>query len=71
MPAIVYDTGALLAAERRNPDFLALHDELTGARIRPLVPVAVLAQAPIVTSDPGDLTRIADSIGVKIRLFRT
>jgi hypothetical protein len=26
---------------------------------------------PIVTSDPGDLTRIADSIGVKIRLFRT
>lgn len=126
MPAIVYDTGALLAAERRNPDFVALHDELTSARIRPLVPVVVLAQAwrggpphqisrvlkgcdilpgdertgraagvacaaagtadvvdaivivtavrhqaPIVTSDPGDLTRIADSIGVKIRLFRT
>ena len=45
MPAIVYDTGALLAAERRNPDFLALHDELTSARIRPLVPVVVLAQA--------------------------
>jgi hypothetical protein len=45
MPAIVYDTGALLAAERRNPDFLALHDELTKARIRPLVPVVVLAQA--------------------------
>jgi hypothetical protein len=125
MPAIVYDTGALLA-ERRNPDFLALHDELTKARIRPLVPVVVLAQAwrgspqhqislvhracdilpedqptrraaglacavsgtadvgdaivivtavrhqaPVVTSDPGDLTRIADSIGVKIRLFPT
>ena len=31
MPAIVYDTGALLAAERHNPDFLALHDELTRA----------------------------------------
>lgn len=43
--AIVYDTGALLAAERRNPDFLALHDELTAARIRPIVPVVVLAQA--------------------------
>ena len=126
MPAIVYDTGALLAAERRNPDFLALHDELTTARIRPLVPVVVLAQAwrggpqhqisrvlkgcdilrddqhigraagvacaasgtadvvdaiviatavrhqaPIVTSDPGDLTHIADSIGVKIRLYPT
>ena len=45
MPTIVYDTGALLAAERHNPDFLALHDELTRARIRPLVPVVALAQA--------------------------
>ena len=45
MPTIVYDTGALLAAERHNLDFLALHDELTRARIRPLVPVVVLAQA--------------------------
>lgn len=45
MATIVYDTGALLAAERRNPDFLALHDELTAARIRPIVPVVVLAQA--------------------------
>lgn len=126
MPALVYDTGALLAAERRNPDFLALHDEVTGARIRPIVPVVVLAQAwrggpqhqisrvlkgcdilpddaatgraagvacaasgtadvvdsiviviavryqaAVVTSDPGELTRIADSIGVKIRLFPT
>jgi predicted nucleic acid-binding protein len=123
---IVYDTGALLAAERRNPDFLALHDELTAARIRPIVPVVVLAQAwrggpqhqisrvlkacdiipdnersgraagiacavagttdvvdaivvatavrhqaPVVTSDPGDLTHIADAIGVKIRLYTT
>ena len=126
MPAIVYDTGALLAAERRNPDLLALHDELTSARIRPLVPVVVLAQAwrggpqhqisrvlkacdivsddqrigraagvacaaagttdvvdaiviatavrhqaPVVTSDPGDLARIADAVGVKIKLYPT
>lgn len=124
MPAIVYDTGALLSAERRNPDFIALHDELTSARIRPLVPVVVLAQAwrggpqhqisrvlkgcdilpddvqagraagiacaasgtadvvdaivivtavrhqaAIVTCDPGDLSQIASSIGVKIQLF--
>ncbi len=124
MRAIVYDTGALLAAERGNPDFLALHDEVTKARIRPVVPVVVLAQAwrggpqhqisrvlkgsdilpddqrvgraagvacaasgtadvvdaivivtavqnqaPVVTSDPGDLARIADAIGVKIQLF--
>jgi predicted nucleic acid-binding protein len=126
MPTVVYDAGALLAAERRNPDFLALHDELTAARIRPIVPVVVLAQvwrggpqhqisrvlkgcdivpdderigraagvacaaagtadvvdalviatavrhqAPVVTSDPGDLSHIADSIGVKIRLYAT
>jgi predicted nucleic acid-binding protein len=126
MPALVYDTGALLAAERRNPDFLALHDQATAARIRPIVPVVVLAQAwrggpqhqisrvlkgcdvlpdaaatgraagvacaasgtadvvdaiviatavryqaAVVTSDPGDLTRLADAIGVKIRLFPT
>ena len=126
MPSIVYDTGALLAAERRSPDFLALHNEVTAARIRPLVPVVVLAQAwrggpqhqisrvlkgcdivpddertgraagvacaasgtadvvdaivvaiaarhqaPIVTSDPGDLTRIADALGIKIRLYPT
>ena len=124
MATIVYDTGALLAAERRNPDFLALHDELMASRIRPIVPVVVLAQAwrggpqpqisrvlkgcdiipdderigraaglacatsgtadvvdaiviatavrhqaPVVTSDPGDLTHIAGSIGVKIRLY--
>jgi predicted nucleic acid-binding protein len=126
MPGLVYDAGALLAAERRNPDFLALHDEVTAARIRPIVPVVVLAQAwrggpqhqisrvlkgcdilpddaatgraagvacaasgtsdvvdaiviatavryqaSVVTSDPGDLARLADSIGVKIRLFPT
>jgi hypothetical protein len=124
MPALVYDTGALLAAERRNPDFLALHDEVTRARIRPIVPVVVLAQAwpggpqhqisrvlkgcdilpddaatgraagvacaasatadvvdaiviavryqaAVVASDPRDLTRLADAIGVKIHLFPT
>jgi predicted nucleic acid-binding protein len=124
MPTVVYDTGALVAAERRDPEFLALHDELTAARIRPVVPVVVLAQAwrggpqhqisrvlkgcdiipddertgraagvacgssgtadvvdaivvatavryhaPVVTSDSGDITRVADSVGVKIRLY--
>jgi predicted nucleic acid-binding protein len=121
---IVYDTGALLAAERRSPDLLALHNELTAAHIRPLVPVVVLAQAwrggpqhqisralkgcdilpddqrtgraagvvckssgttdvvdaivvvtavqqqaSVVTSDPDDLTNLAESIGVKLKLF--
>jgi predicted nucleic acid-binding protein len=124
MPTVVYDTGALVAAERRDPDFLALHDELTSARIRPVVPVVVLAQAwrggpqhqisrvlkgcdivpddertgtaagvacgasgtadvvdaivvttavryqaPVVTSDSEDIRRIADALGLKIRLY--
>lgn len=124
MRSIVYDAGALLAAERRNPDLLALHDELTAAHIRPIVPVVILAQAwrggpqhqisrilkgcdilpddqrtgraagvvckasstsdvvdaivvvtavqqqaSVVTSDPDDLTQLADSIGVKLKLF--
>jgi len=124
MPTVVYDTGALVAAERRDPDFLALHDELTAARIRPVVPVVVLAQAwrggpqhqisrvlkgcdivpddertgraagvacgasgtadvvdaivvttavryqaPVVTSDSDDITRIAEALGLKIRLY--
>jgi hypothetical protein len=30
-----------------------------------------ISTCPVVTSDPGDLARLADSIGVKIRLFAT
>ncbi len=125
MPAVVYDTGALLAAERWHPDVVALHERLTAARLRPLVPVVVLAQAwrggpqpnlsrllkgchvlpddervgraagaacaaaatsdvvdavvvvtavahgaLVVTSDPVDLTRLADALGVRLSLFR-
>ena len=35
-----------------------------------VIVTAVRYQASVVTSNPGDLTRIADSIGVKIRLLR-
>lgn len=45
MAGLVYDTGALLAAERRNRDLWALHDEALAADILPVVPVVVLAQA--------------------------
>ena len=34
-----------------------------------VIVTAVQNQAPVVTSDPGDLARIADAIGVKIQLF--
>jgi hypothetical protein len=36
-----------------------------------VITTAVRHQAPVVTSDPGDLTRIADCIGARIRIFAT
>ena len=44
MSEIVYDTGALLAAERRDVGLWALHAELIAADTIPIVPVPVLAQ---------------------------
>ncbi|MGH3329052.1 MAG: twitching motility protein PilT [Streptomycetales bacterium] len=45
MSGLIYDAGALLAAERRDTRLWALHDEAMGAGILPVVPVVVLAQA--------------------------
>lgn len=45
MSRIVYDTGALLAAERRHRGLWALHEQSLGSGVRPIVPVVVLAQA--------------------------
>lgn len=36
-----------------------------------VIATAVRHQAPVVTSDPGDLAHIADAIGVRIRLYPT
>ncbi|MEV6415539.1 PIN domain-containing protein [Kribbella sp. NPDC051718] len=44
MRSIVYDAGALVAAERGSPRMLILHKELAAAHVRPIVPVVVLAQ---------------------------
>jgi hypothetical protein len=49
---------------RPRPDVLVVGGGIVGV-------TAVRHQAPVVTSGTGDLTRIADSIGVKIRLFPT
>jgi predicted nucleic acid-binding protein len=43
--SVVYDTGALIAAERRDPSMWAFHDEALAIGHRPVVPVTVLAQA--------------------------
>lgn len=45
MSGLVYDTGALLAAERRHRGLWALHEQSLAGGIRPVVPVMVLAQA--------------------------
>ncbi|MGH3344140.1 MAG: PIN domain-containing protein [Carbonactinosporaceae bacterium] len=122
--ALVYDAGALLAAERGDPEMIALHAEVNAAGIQPIVPVVALAQAwrggpqhriswllkgcevlpdderlgraagvacassrtvdvvdalvvamalrhnaAVVTSDPADLRRVADAVGIKLALF--
>jgi predicted nucleic acid-binding protein len=54
------------------PDLSALGRLGTGPALDAIViATAVRHQAPVVTSDPRDLTHIADSIGVKIRLYTT
>lgn len=125
MTGVVYDAGALLAAERRDPRLWALHDEALARDVVPLVPVVVLAQAwrggpqaslsrllrgclvepdtealgraagracavagtadvvdaivvvtallhhaAVLTSDPGDLGRIADALRAHVPLHR-
>ncbi|MGH3824226.1 MAG: PIN domain-containing protein [Pseudonocardiaceae bacterium] len=45
MPGIVYDTGALVAAERRHRGVWALHEQSLAGGVRPIVPVVILAQA--------------------------
>ena len=41
---IVYDAGALIAAEHGNRPMLALHTRMLQRRLRPVVPAPVLAQ---------------------------
>lgn len=45
MKPLTYDTGALIAAEARNQDLWALHEEALERLISPVVPAGVLAQA--------------------------
>ncbi len=45
MSGVLYDTGAVLAAERRHRDLWVLHEQSLASGVRPIVPVVVLAQA--------------------------
>jgi predicted nucleic acid-binding protein len=42
--AVVYDAGALIAAERRSPRLLDMHRQFLAAGMSPLVPTVVLGQ---------------------------
>lgn len=44
MNGITYDAGALIAAERRNPVMLAIHQLALDSNITPVVPAGALAQ---------------------------
>jgi rRNA-processing protein FCF1 len=46
---IIYDTGALIAAENRRLDVWALHKTALRNKVRSPVPVAVLAQTLMAT----------------------
>ena len=45
MKGITYDTGALIAYEKRRPRMIALHRSAVDRNIKPVVPAGVLAQA--------------------------
>lgn len=45
MAAIVYDSGALIAADRNKPALWEIHAEALAMGLRPIVPIVVLAQA--------------------------
>lgn len=66
MPNIIYDAGALIAAERGRRAFLAMHRESLAAEIDPIVPDVVLA--PVVTDDQADLRHLADALGAPLVL---
>jgi predicted nucleic acid-binding protein len=123
--SVVYDAGALVAAENRSTRLWTLHRAMVAAGVRPVVPVVVLAQvwrggpqvqvarllraceilpdteqagraagtacgrvgtsdvvdalvvvtavqrsATVVTSDPDDLRKLADALGVSVPLHR-
>ncbi len=44
LPNIIYDAGALIAAESGRREFLAMHREILAAEIDPIVPDVVLAR---------------------------
>ncbi|PZS37907.1 MAG: hypothetical protein DLM62_16645, partial [Pseudonocardiales bacterium] len=58
MTNIIYNAGALIAAERGRRQFLAMHRESLAAEIDPIVPDVVLAQVWRGSSGQALLSRV-------------
>jgi predicted nucleic acid-binding protein len=58
LPTIIYDAGALIAAERGRREFLAMHRESLAAEIDPIVPDVVLAQVWRGSAGQASLSRV-------------
>ena len=70
---IIYDAGALVAAERNIPSLWALHDAVLRRGLSPLVPAGVLARvlrAVVVTGDVTDLNILARAAGWSMTLHQ-
>lgn len=61
---IVYDAGALIAAERNQPRFLALHRRALAERQRPVVSTVVLGQVWRGTARQAGLAQVLKSCTV-------
>jgi predicted nucleic acid-binding protein len=58
LPNIVYDVGALIAAERGRREFLVMHRESLAAEIDLIVPDVVLAQVWRGSADQASLSQV-------------
>lgn len=71
MPNIIYDAGALIAAERGRREFLAMHRESLAAEIEPIVPDVVLAQVWRGSAGQALLSRVLAGCDVVVTGERT
>jgi hypothetical protein len=64
---VIYDAGALVAADKNQKPFLVRHDELLSHEITPVIPAPVLAQAWVPGSRHATLHRVIN--GCEILAF--
>jgi hypothetical protein len=63
---LIYDTGGLVAAERRDRRVSALHDECLQAGLIPIVPATVLAQGWRGVSNQAGLASVLAGCGIDV-----